>query len=100
MLKEEFNERMAQIGSCEDDVERRTLLANLTQDVGADYDERDNLSQQNEQLNADLKKTQEANMELFLQVTTKKEPDNDGGGEEPPKKREFKNLFDEKGAIK
>ena len=101
MLKEEFNQRMAEIGSCEDDVERRTLIVNLTNDVGADYDERDLFSQRNEQLTADLEKTQKANMDLFLQVTAKTKPDDDGGkGEPEPERRKFEDLFDEKGAIK
>jgi len=101
MLKEEFNQRMAEIGRCEDDVERRTLIVNLTNDAGEDYDERDLFSQRNEQLTADLDKAQKANMDLFLQVTAKREPDDDGGkGDPPPEKRKFEDLFDEKGAIK
>lgn len=101
MLKHEFEERMAEIGTCEDEVQRRTLIASLTTDVGGDYDERDTLSKQNEQLNADLDKAQKANMDLFLQVTAKKSPDPDGGEPEPtPQKRNFDDLFDEKGAIK
>lgn len=101
MLKEDFTTRMAEIGSCEDDVERRTLIANLTKDVETDYDERDSLTQQNKQLADDLDKTQKANMDLFLQVTAKKEPDGNGGEPEPePEKRKFEDLFNEKGAIK
>ena len=101
MLKEDFERRMSEIGTCEDDVERRTLIANLTTDVISDYSERDSLAEQVETLNADLDKTRQANMDLFLQVTAKKEPDDPHPEPEPePEKKKFSDLFDEKGAIK
>lgn len=101
MTKQEMLDALTQIGTCEDEIERRGLIATLTESATADYDEMDNLRTQNEELTTTVEETRKANMDLFLQVTASKggKPD-DSGIEEPPKKREFKDLFNEKGEIK
>ena len=106
MKKEEFIERMAAIGTCENDAERRNLITALNTEVSADYDRIDTLSQQNTQLSDDNKRLTEYNMQMFLKVTQQKNPEEtkkdetgiDNKHEET--KRTFDSLFNEKGEIK
>ena len=99
MTKDEYTERLQAIGTEEDEAQRRELIAQLIEDGGKDYDDhasaiaaRDQAQQENEQLRA-------ANMKLFLRVGEKKEPDINPNPE-PTRKREFKDLFDNKGGLK
>jgi len=100
--KEDFDKAIQEIGTCEDDSERRTMLAKLTNDSEELFNDVDSLTRSNEELNAKVKKLQEDNMDLFLQIGSKttEEKKKEEGFEEPPKKREFKDLFDEKGGLK
>lgn len=99
MTRDELQQRLQAIGTSEDDAERRTLIASLSEDASADYDnhasvvaERDQLKTANEQLQA-------YNMELFKRIGTHKDTDPAPGGK-PAEKRKFEDLFDEKGEIK
>lgn len=99
MNRQEFTDRLVAIGECADDVQRRELIAQLTEDGGADYDNhaaavaaRDQLTKDNEDLRA-------ANMRLFKRLGDHKDPE-PTPGTEPQKKLEFKDLFNEKGGLK
>lgn len=98
MDKVTLMERITAIGSCEDEAERRELLTQLGEDAGKDYDRITELETQNGQLTSDNENLRSANMKLFLRVGDHKAEDKkDSDGVE---KREFKNLFNEKGGIK
>ena len=98
MTRDEVLQQIQQIGTCENEAERRDLLAALQDGITADYDahatvvaERDRLTGDNEQLRA-------ANMRLFLRIGDHKEERKDPG--KPAEKLEYKNLFNEKGELK
>jgi hypothetical protein len=94
-------ERITAIGSCEDDVERRSLLATLSTDLEADFDERDGLRTANENYAADNERLRAANMDLFLQIGSKGKGDGAPPPDpEPVQKMSFASLFNEKGELK
>lgn len=107
MDKNEFLEAIEQIGTCEDDVQRRTLLDNLRNNASTDYDNLADLTEKNTKLTSENEEIRSANMKLFLQLGAEKKsieenPPNEipGGKPEETKKREFEDLFDEKGGLK
>lgn len=102
MNKTEFVSRIQAIGTCEDDVQRRTLLSELQTECETDYDNLANLESENTQLNKDKEELQKANMQLFLRTTTptthaENNPGSEGDNDEPLK---YENLFNEKGDLK
>lgn len=100
MDKEQFLSKITEIGACEDDVARRELLAQLQEDAGKDYDEMASLRQTNETLSTDNETLRSANMKLFLRVGEQRTQEKNPELEKDKEKREFKNLFNEKGGIK
>ena len=98
MDKEQFNKFINDIGTCEDDTQRRELLAQLKENGEADFDKITTLEQEKEKLTKDNESLRDANMKLFLRIGDHKEKD-DGLDKDKPKK-EFKDLFNEKGDIK
>lgn len=103
MDKEIITSRISAIGTCEDEAQRRELLASFQDDILKDYDEHSALKSANEKLTSDNEALRSANMKLFLRVGEQKSPEEtakEKGFEEPDKKLEFKDLFDEKGNIK
>lgn len=105
MDKESLITRITEIGTCEDEATRRELLATLQDDVCKDYDEHSSLKETNEQLTKDNEDLRSANMKLFLRMgehKTAEELAKAKGAEIPPEepKKDFKDLFDEKGNLK
>lgn len=103
MKKDDFSAKIQEIGTCEDDAQRRTLLAELSNDVGADYDSFAAANQTADRLQKENKELQAANLRLFKMIGN----DDGAQGPEPdaPKPREkealnFKDLFDDKGNLK
>jgi hypothetical protein len=99
MNKTEFTERLHAIGTCEDETQRRDLIARLITDGGNDYDDHAAAVTARDQAMADNEALRAANMRLFMQVGEPKKPDVDPNPQ-PPEKRSYNNLFDEKGGIK
>lgn len=101
MNKTDFISRIQEIGTCDDDSQRRTLLSDLQTECESDYDRLDNLVTENTQLKTDKEDLQKANMKLFLKTTETKPHEepivNKGDNEEPLK---YENLFNEKGDLK
>ena len=98
MDKAEFLEKIKNIGTCEDDVTRRTMLTELQDDVSNVFDTNENLTKENNDLKGDNNRLYDENMKLFLRVSDDKEPDDEP---KPPKeKRKFEDLFNDKGGIK
>ncbi len=99
MDKVEINNRIQAIGQCEDASQRLELLAKFQEDLEPDYERLTDLETQNSQLSSDNEDLRSANMKLFLRIGEQKGPAKEPFEDEKPK-REFKNLFNEKGSIK
>ena len=105
MDKNEFLEMVKQIGTIEDEVERRTKLTELTDRVSGIFDSNVDLVEKNKKFEEDNEKLRNANMQLFLRVganKTEKEIQEDqiGKTEEEKEPRKFEDLFDDKGNLK
>lgn len=105
MVKDEILNALSEIGTCEDDVTRRGLIATLSENVGKDYDLFETSQEQIKSLTEDLESTRKENMQLFLQVTRPKDAnermkDATGIEEKPIERRKFDDLFNEHGGIK
>lgn len=100
LTKQEFLDKLQEIGTCEDDVQRRTLLADLSEDGAGIYDDYDTAEAARRTAEADNEKLRAANMKLFLRVGDHKEPEQPAQTEPPKEKRKFENLFNSKGDIK
>lgn len=105
MTKEEFLEMVKQIGTIEDDVERRSKLTELTDSVSMIFDSNVELEEKNKKFEEDNEKLRNANMQLFLKVGANKsekeiQEDQVGKTEEEKDPRKFEDLFDEKGNLK
>lgn len=98
MDKAQFLETIKNIGTCEDDVTRRTMLTELQDEVTSVFDTNEQLTTENNDLRVDNNRLYDENTKLFLRVTVDKDPDDQP---EPPKeKRKFEDLFNDKGGIK
>lgn len=105
MDKELIRSRITEIGTCEDEAQRRELLATFQEDLNTDYDELSSLRENTAKLTQDNEALRSANMKLFLRVGNQKTPEEvarEKGSDvdEPEIKKEFKDLFDEKGNLK
>ena len=105
MQKQDFLNKITEIGKCEDDVQRRELLSQLSEEASKDYDNLATLLATNATLTNDNETLRQANMKLFLRVGEERNPDdkrkNETGVDDKGKeKRSFDNLFNEKGGLK
>lgn len=105
MEKQDFLNRLSEIGTCEDEVQRRELIASLQDDASKDYDNLTSLTEENSNLTTKNEELMQANMKLFLRVGESKNQDevnkgNTGIDNKVPEKRQFKDLFNEKGGLK
>ena len=105
MDKEKFLEVIKEIGTCEDEVERRTKLTELSEGVVNIFDSNSDLESKNIKYLEEMEKLREANMQLFLRVGSNKteeevKEDKTGIKEEVKEPRKFSELFDEKGNLK
>ena len=103
MTKQEILDMLTEIGTCEDEVQRRTMLANVSNEVSTVFDTNATLTDANAQYATDNETLRSANLHLFLQVGQKQKDVKqiDGTGDEQPKEKlKFEDLFNEKGEIK
>lgn len=99
MKKEEFLEKLTQVGTLEDDAARRSLLTELSDAAGTTFDELDTLNDAKAKWTEEKKQLQGYNMELYLQVQGQKtNPKQDTPAEEKP--LQYADLFDENGILK
>lgn len=101
--REEFQKAIQDIGTCENDAERRGLLATLQDEITGALDESDALKTSNQTLQTENTTLLEENNKLFRRIGVpedKQDPKTKTGIDNPPEKRKFENLFDEKGGIK
>lgn len=104
MDKTEFNEAIKAIGTCEDEVQRRSLLLELEENVSSIFDSNSELTELNTKLSEANESLKSDNMKLFLKVgETKTEAESfkdKTGLEKPKEKLKFEDLFDDKGGLK
>lgn len=113
MDKKEILDLITIIGTIEDETERRTQLTNLSDNIEKAFNNFDDISTKNKELNdsitkytEDNEKLREANMQLFLRIGEKKNPteviENRTGAnlDQEKEPRKFEDLFDDKGGIK
>lgn len=99
MDKTAFISKITEIGTCEDEVQRRQLLTDLSEECEKDYDMLSELTEKNKNLVTDNESLRSANMKLFLQVgesKTRAEQLKDETGieeKEPVKKRSLTEIF-------
>lgn len=100
MDRETFLSRLTEIGTCEDEVQRRSMLNELRDEAESLYDSNASLTTTNADLTARNEKLREANMDLFVQIGTDKKPQDTLPPTQEPEKRKFEDLFNDKGEIK
>lgn len=106
LTKQQFLDTLTQIGTCEDETQRRDMLATLNTEATSIFDSNETLTQQNQTLTNDNETLRTANMKLFLQVGSNNgsgegsNNNNSGNQEEPRKRIKYEDLFDEKGGLK
>lgn len=105
MDKNEFLEVIKQIGTEADDVQRRTMLTELSDKISGIFDSNTELMEKNKSFEEDNEKLRSANMQLFLRVGANKSEEeiqkNQVGDTDSVKEpRKFENLFDENGNLK
>lgn len=105
MDKDQFLEIINNIGTIEDETERRELLTQLKDNVSDIFDTNESLNNENTKFKEDNEKLRSANMKLFLRVGADKSEDdikNDQVGEDEKEinPRKFEDLFNEKGGLK
>ena len=101
MDRAEYMQLITNIGTCEDETQRREMLTKLTDEAGNIFTQNEHLTEQNSSLSQQINEVQAANMKLFLQVQDQKGGSGSIDKPDPPKEKlKFSDLFDEKGAIK
>lgn len=103
MDKSTFIEKIKEIGTCEDDVNRRGLLTALSEDIEKVFDDLtestntiDGLNKTIEQNNIDMEDLRKANMDLFKRIgsNTPGKVEQEIPGIEPEKEKlKFEDLF-------
>lgn len=68
MKKDEFISKVTAIGTCEDDVQRRTLLTELQEEAEKDYDNFEQLTSTNATLSQENEEIRKANLKLFQRL--------------------------------
>ena len=89
LSKDEFMAKIQEIGTCEDDVQRKELLTELSGSISEVYDDNDTLSKANKQYEEDNEILRKANNKLWLETTSNSE------GGNPEEKEEEKLSFDD-----
>lgn len=99
MDKEVILSTITEIGVCEDDATRRTMLAGLGDSVSELFDNIETLNNNNQTLLNDNESLRKTNMDMFLRLGAQR-----SHTEEPPQvetpKRKIEDLFNEKGVLK
>lgn len=96
LSKDEFMAKIQEIGTCEDDVQRKELLTELSGSISEVYDDNDTLSKANKQYEEDNEILRKANNKLWLESTSNSEGEKPTEEEEKPEEKEEEKLsFDD-----
>lgn len=98
LTKEELANRIQAIGSKENIEDVRTELTSLQEDLESDYSDHEAVIAERDSYIEKNKKLKEDNMDLYLKVTAREKDVRKDDNTET--KREFKDLFNEKGGLK
>lgn len=97
MDKDTFLSKIQEIGSCENQDERLSLLTKLGEDTSKVFDDMDSLNTTLTETKEKLSKSQETNMELFLKVNEQRSQadiQNGSTGIQEEPKKEYKSYKD------
>lgn len=95
--KNGFNEKITEIGSLEDIVGVRTMLAELSESVSDIFDLNSELSEKTKKFEEENEKLRSANMQLFLKVGEPKKPEDVIETPKPERiEKSFEELYNEK----
>ena len=97
MKRDELLQSLTEIGTIEDPAERRSKIVSISDEINKVFDSNDDLTASNTKLQGDNQKLKDYNMELYLQVGSKKPPEKT---ETKTDKLSYDNLFNEKGELK
>lgn len=103
MDKETLINKLKEIGTTDDEVQRRDLLFEVTEDLSNIFTTYDNVLEEDKKIKEENEKLMEYNRKLFMRVGDYKTPEQvekETTGEETKEPRRFENLFDEKGNLK
>lgn len=103
MKKEEILQLAKEIGSCENMEDVRAKLVNLEKVLNEDYTTHETTITKVAELEERNNKLTKANMDLYLQVGSGKNPEDKTKNNEDPTEDEeltYDNLFDEEGGLK
>lgn len=100
LTKQQFQERITEIGTCDDEAQRRVLLASLSEDGSSIYDEFETSETARAAADNECKNLREANMKLFLQIGDHAKPQDTPKTKTETPELKFEDLFDEKGRLK
>ena len=102
MEKQEFLQKLQDIGTSEDMTNIRSIVADLTDEVNTLYDDKSNLETLKSNNETEIERLRAENMKLFLRVTDTQDKTNNNNviDEEEKQPRKFEDLFNEKGLIK
>lgn len=96
LSKDEFMAKIQEIGTCEDDVQRKELLTELSGSISEVYDDNDTLSKANKQYEEDNEILRKANNKLWLESTSNSEGEKPTEEEEKSEEKEEEKLsFDD-----
>lgn len=99
MKKEEFLDKLTQVGTLEDDAARRSLITELSGAAGTLFDDVDTLNDAKAKWTEERKTLQAYNMDLYLQVQNQNKPQEQvPETEKEPLK--YEDLFDSNGDLK
>lgn len=100
MTRDELLAIITELGTIEDPAERRSKIVSITDEINSVYDSNESLTADKTKLEGDKKKLQEYNMELYLQIGSKKEEPKEDPKEDPDENLTYDNLFNEEGELK
>lgn len=104
MTKEEIIERLKNLGTIEDEVERRDELTSVIDEVEGTYSNFETIQQENETLKGENEKLIDYNRKLFMKVSINESPEKveeeKTGSPVEKEPRKFEDLFNENGDLK
>lgn len=100
MTLDEMLQKMTDIGTAEDDASRRAIITEVSDEIKTVFGTVDTLTESKNKLDADNKKLQEYNMQLFLKVGGQKKQEVTPEGDDTDNNLTYENLFNEKGELK
>ena len=100
MDKETFLSKIQEIGTCEDEIQRRSILAEVQDEVSKIYDSNNELVESNKKFVEDNEDLRRANLDLFKRIGKDEsnyiEDETGVKPEEEKPKRKFEDLFKSK----